>query len=359
MSNPAYYLLSICLILPTQAVQVASDPYISQIRTLSKEKFRYLREEKWQQASATDDELYKVVMHSLPSILLDLEKLPDQSKNRMISLIRNFPDKEYLQAIGWIIRHAELTKNAQRKFLEDILFEPFEGPRDNLLAMNWRDQNIRNLCITLKRKLPSDSPHQKAVASVLNGKSFKNMMNNALVHGELRIPNHLERAGYGTQFQQWGEPEQQQITAIKDLRQAWDRACSSFIAMKGKEDIAQVNQAWKNAAEKANIVMKMLPPETEEAQQRIGKIFYDMAFSQYFPLDPVANAPGSSYQKMMKKLVELYKTDEKLLSELNFFGQFQAEIINPESYLNEEALILLQKELKEKIKEAAAATSNK
>lgn len=136
-------------------------------------------------------------------------------------------------------------------------------------------------------------------------------------------------------------------------------ACSSFSAMKGKEDMAQVNQAWKNAAKKANIVMKMLPPKTEEAQQRIGKIFYDIAFSQYFPLAPAANEPDSSYQKMMKKLVDMYKIDEKLLSELNFFGQFQAEIINPESYLNEEALILLKKEINKKIKEATPPISNK
>lgn len=358
MSNFTCYLLSICLILPTQAVHTASDPYIDQIRKLSQEKFRYIQEEKLQQVSAADDELFNIIRTSLPSILRDLEKLPDQFKTNIISLIRNFPDKEYLQTINWIICQADSTKKIQIEFIEDILFEPFEGPRDNFLAINWRDHTVRNLCLTLKKKLPPDSPHQKIIVSVLNGESYRNMMNNALEHGELRIPNHLGRANYEVQFQQWGEQEQQQIAAIKDLRRAWDIACSSFTSMKGKEDIARVNQAWENAAKKANIVMKMLPPDTEEAQQRIGEIFYDIAFSQYFPLAPAANAVGSSYQKMMKKLVELYKTDEKILSQLNFFGQFQAEIINSESYLNEEALILLKKELDEKIKEAASTTYN-
>lgn len=350
MSDLTCCLLFICLFLPAQAAETESDNYIHQIRTLSKQKYQYLQNGKQHRASIMDNKQQEFILQSISTILRDLNKLSRQDQDNIISLIRKFPDKSYLQTIARLVRHADMANPLQRKFLEDIIFEPFEGPRDNFLAMNWRDQQIRNLCVSLKKKLPSDSPHQQTISSVLNGGLFRNMMYNALRNGDLSLPDRLDRTGYAPQFQQWGEQEQQQIAAIKELRAAWDTACSTLVAMKGKEDVFQTNQAWQNAAQKAKIVMALLPPDTAEGQQRMGKCFYDMAFSQYFHLSPAANAPGSNYQKMMKKLIELHETDEKLLSQLESFRNFQAEIINSTSYLNEEAVLLLKNELAEKLR---------
>lgn len=330
---------------------------IDDIQEYRKLRYQYAREGNLEKAAETDAELRRSIPVIIPKIIKELERISAHKKNSLSAYLRKLPDEDYLNVVMQLAKHANLANREQRQFLESIVFEPFEGKRDNLLAMNWKDQHVRDLCLTLKKKLPADSPYQKTISSILDGESFRSMICNALIHGELRIPNHLGREGYAPQFKKWGEKEQKQIEAIKELRMAWEAACAALLEMKGTEDAAQVNQAWENAAQKAKTVMKMLPPDKEEAQQRVGKFFYDTAFSQYFFLAPASEEANSNYQKVIKKLVELYETHEKLLSQLTGIGQFQAEIMNSESYLNEEALLLLTKELAEKIRKAASSHS--
>lgn len=348
-----YILLAGCA-LPEYAEEA---PHINHIQKYRKIRSQYARQGNLAQATETDAKLHRTIPDIIPNILKELKSISHHEKISLSGYLRKLPDEDYLKVVAQLIKHADLENPLQRQFLESIIFEPFEGERDNLLAMNWRNQNIRNFCLLLKKKLPSDSPHQETISSILNGEACRSMIYNALEHGELRIPNRLGRKDDAPQFQRWGENEKKQIEAIKELRQAWDAACAALLGMKGTEDIAQVNQAWENAAGKAKTVMKMLPPEGEDAPQRVGKFFYDTAFSQYFSLAPASEDANSNYQKIIKKLVALYETEEKLLSQLSGLGQFQAEIINSESYLNEEALLLLTKELTERLRKATSLHS--
>ncbi|WP_295875185.1 hypothetical protein [uncultured Akkermansia sp.] len=330
---------------------------IDHIQEYQKLRYQYARQGNLEKAAETDAKLRRIILRTIPEIIKELESISHNEEISLVSYLRKLPDEDYLKMVMQLVRHANLRNPAQRQFLESVIFEPFEGERDNLLAMNWRDQHVRDLCFTLKKKLSSESPHQKTISSILDGELYKNMIYNAFTHGELRIPNHLGRGGYAPQFKKWGENEQQQIKAVKELRQAWDAACTVLPEMKGTEDIARVNQAWENAAQKAKAVMRMLPPNEEDAQQRVGKFFYDTAFSQYFFLAPASREANSTYQKVIKKLAELYKLQEKLPSQLTGIGQFHAEIISSESYLNEEALLLLTKELEEKLRKATSSRS--
>ena len=56
--------------------------------------------------------------------------------------IRKFPDEDYLQAVQELARRAKATDPLHQGFLEKIIFDPFEGPRDNFFALNWRDRQI-------------------------------------------------------------------------------------------------------------------------------------------------------------------------------------------------------------------------
>lgn len=324
---------------------------MNQIQHLHHQKIQYAQSEHWQQAALTETKHRKLILQSIPFILPDLKQITPPLKKSLISWIRNFPDEDYLKAIEQLAKHANLKDTAQNQFLENIIFEPFEGERDNLLAMNWRDQNIRNMCLQLEKKLPPQSPHRKTISGILNGRQFDNMISNALAHQELRIPTRLSRNNYSPQFLQWGKTEQEQAAAIQELRQAWDKACDALLSMKGPEDIVQINRAWEHAAQQATIVMEMLPPDTEEAQQRLGKLFYEVAFCQYSSWFSMAGTKDSKYPLILEKLIELNKTDEKLLLQLQAFGHFQAAISNSKSYLNEEALLLLTEESRKKIRQ--------
>lgn len=358
MNKITHYLFYVWLILPACGDNTSSTGYMGHLSALQKKHHQYINEGKLQKAATIDEQRRQAVIKYIPDILADLTPASTKPSNNYILYIRQLPDADYLQAVAQLIHVVDVNNPLHVQFLEHIMFDPFESARDHLLAMNWRDKHIRSMCLTLKKKLPHDSPYQQVMSAILSGSKFQSIIVNAL-NGDLRIPNRLNRAGYEPQFHQWGAPEPEQIAAIKELRQAWDTACATLLGMKGAQDIAEVNQSWSKAAKKAKIVMEMLPPGSEEAQARIGKFFYDNAFSQYFHLSPITNSDHSNYHKIMKKLLELHKTDDQLLSQLESFGHFQAAICAPTSYLNEEALLLLNKQLRQDRSKGAAAVTEK
>lgn len=341
-------ILSCILILTSLPIYSGELLNIKDIHQYQRLHSQYAGEGNWSKAAETDAELRQLIPKSIPNILAGLSDLSPHQQTSLIVYLRKLSDEDYIKVVTQLIKHADLKSPLQGQFIERIIFEPFEGQRDNLFSMNWRDQHIRDICLILQKKLSPESLYQKKLSSILDGRDFKNMIYNALEHGELRIPYRLGREGYAPQFKKWGEKEDIQIAAIKELGQTWHKALSVFVAMRGPEDIPQVNQAWKNAADKAKIVMEMLPPDTEEAQHRVGKFFYDTIFSQYSALSPLADVPDSAYQKMLKKLVQIYETNEKNLFQLKAFEQFQREMNNYDSYLNEEAIYLCTEDMRKK-----------
>lgn len=344
MNKSIFPYIFITASLPVYSGELLNINDIHQYRKLHSQ---YARQGNWSKAAETDAKLRQLIPKSIPNVLANLSDLSQHQQTSLIAYLRKLPDEDYIKVVSQLIKDADLKSPLQRQFLERIIFEPFEGQRDNLFAMNWRDRHIRDMCLMLKKKLPPESPYQKKLSSILDGEDFRNMIYNALEQGELRIPHRLKREGYAPQFKKWGEKEAIQIAAIKELRQAWDKALSVFISMRGAEDVPQVNQAWEHAANKAKIVMEMLPPDTEEAQQRVGKFFYDTVFSQYSALAPISDTPDSAYQKMLKKLIQVYETNEKILFQLKAFEQFHLEMNNRDSYLNEEAINLCTEDVRQ------------
>lgn len=265
------------LCLPLMACCVSSghaaDSFDFQhLREYQKLTCQYSQERNLSKAAETDAQLRQLLPKIIPNIIKDLPSISQHRQTLLSIYLRKLPDEDYLNVAECLIQYVNFNNSEQVQFLENTLFEPFESSRDNFFAMNWRNARVRQLCKQLQERIDPKNPIHGKMTAILNGEEFKNMMQEAF-RGDFRIPMRLPHRDDEPQFQKWGASEKDQMAAIKNLREEWDKACKALLDMKGKENVDQVAQAWKKATGAAEKVMNLLPPPQKTPDTILGCIF--------------------------------------------------------------------------------------
>lgn len=318
----------------------AADSFDFQhLREYQKLTCQYSQERNLSKAAETDAQLRQLLPKIIPNIIKDLPSISQHRQTLLSIYLRKLPDEDYLNVAECLIQYVNFNNSEQVQFLENTLFEPFESSRDNFFAMNWRNARVRQLCKQLQERIDPKNPIHGKMTAILNGEEFKNMMQEAF-RGDFRIPMRLPHRDDEPQFQKWGASEKDQMAAIKNLREEWDKACKALLDMKGKENVDQVAQAWKKATGAAEKVMNLLPPPAENARHHIGLYFYQNFFKECRDLAQAGQEPDSTYQKVLHKFLKFDENDKELWDKLMPFGEFYKTMSNADSYLNEEAVYL-------------------
>lgn len=240
----SYFLLSL-LSFPAFSNNQESSDYWEKIKIVQQQKSQCIKEKQWKAAAKADAECRQLILKNIPFIFNDLSRFSRVELTQMADYIRKFPDEDYLQAVQELARRAKATDPLHQGFLEKIIFDPFEGPRDNFFALNWRDRQIRDICKELDSKLSPNSPSRKQIADILNGQQFQAMIAEGLEGAALRMPSRLSREGYDPLFRDKHAcaSEKQQRQVILDLQKAWNAACALTLAMDGEKDMSKTVDA--------------------------------------------------------------------------------------------------------------------
>ena len=171
----SYFLLSL-LSFPAFSNNQESPDYWKKIKIVQQQKSQCIKEKQGKAAAKADAECRQLILKNIPFIFNDLSRFSRVELTQMADYIRKFPDEDYLQAVQELARRAKATDPLHQSFLEKIIFDPFEGPRDNFFALNWRDRQIRDICKELDSKLSPNSPSRKQITDILNGQQFQAMI---------------------------------------------------------------------------------------------------------------------------------------------------------------------------------------
>lgn len=346
----SYFLLSL-LSFPAFSNNQAPPDYWKKIKSAQQQKLQCIKEKQWKAAPSADAEYRQLILKNMPFIFKDLSRFSNMELIQMADYIRKLPDEDYLQAVQKLAEGANAVDPLHQRFLEKVIFDPFEGPRDNFFALNWRNRQIRDICKELDSKLSPGSPARKQIADILSGQQFQAMIAESLEGATVRIPSRLSREGYAPLFRekQTGPSEKQQRQAILNLQKAWNAACTLTLAMDGEKDLSKTVEAWKSAIAAGQNVMSLQPPASEEEQQSLGQFFYENAFLQYSNLSPFIHQPESMYGRVSQKLASL-KEKKEYMPLIETILSFFHTMAQPDSYLNEEALYLHSEPMRQKIR---------
>lgn len=351
MNKLVFYFLLSLLSFPAFSNNQGVPDYWKKIKTVQQQKNQCIKEKQWKAAAKADAECRQLILNNIPFIFNDLSRSSSVELTQMVDYIRKFPDEDYLQAVQKLARCAKATDPLHQRFLEKIIFDPFEGPRDNFFALNWRDQQIRDICKELESKLSLDSPSRKQIANILSGQQFQAMITESLEGATLRIPSRLSRKGYASIFRNkhTAPSEKQQRQVILNLQKAWNDACTLTLAMDGEKDLSKTVEAWKSAITAGQNVMFLQPPVSEKEQQSLGQFFYETVFLQYSNLSPLIHQPDSLYIQVSQKLASL-KEKKEYAPLIDAILSFFHTMAQPDSYLNEEALYLHTEPMRQKMR---------